>query len=283
MIVHSVMTLPFLAVPSRICIYQGSESNCINYAKLASYLESLLKGWTVTVRPEFFQFNLLALRDRKREVIHREIAYRMAKFKIRDILGKDIFPDPLPVEIEFETRNLSKAYGRTFGLIYEGFRLQQLCGELISNEEKTPDYLHLIFTNQLFATWDNNDCRYHARVAIFGFPAILSTTGLVEAPAKPRDFYLRKQLGENVHVLKEELGESFIDYNDRRMTEVMKGYAAQAVFYYLEGNTFCDDSNCRLFNAHRQSEVIRAQSTFPYEFCPRHQAMLDRLQELEEG
>jgi hypothetical protein len=80
-----------------------------------------------------------------------------------------------------------------------------------------------------------------------------------------------------VHTLKDEYGDFFIDYKDPRMTEVTKGYAAQALFYCLVGYPFCDDSNCRLFNAHRQSEMLQAQLLSPYEFCPEHQAVLDKI------
>ena len=78
-------------------------------------------------------------------------------------------------------------------------------------------------------------------------------------------------------LLKEAYKESFIDYKDSRMTDVMKGYAAQALFYSLVGYPFCEDSNCRLFNAHRQGELLQAQLFSPYEFCPKHQNVLDQI------
>jgi hypothetical protein len=64
------------------------------------------------------------------------------------------------------------------------------------------------------------------------------------------------------------------------MTDVLKGYVAQALFYHLVGYPFCEDKNCRLFNAHRQSELLHAQLHSPYEFCSKHQAVLYQLREV---
>jgi len=203
----------------------------------------------------------------------------MARLKVRDVATKDLPIDPLLPEIDYERRNLTRATARTAGVIYEGFKLQQLYATLLDPRERNLDHLHLVVTNQLFATWDRHNHRYHARVSIYGLPTLLSTTGLVEAPAKPRDFYLRRNLGEELHGLKQDFRESCLDYQDSRLTDVAKGYAAQALFYYLLGYPFCDDTNCRLFNAHRQSELLQAQLLSPYEFCQRHQAVLDQLQE----
>ncbi|MBI3600867.1 MAG: hypothetical protein HY097_09560, partial [Nitrospinae bacterium] len=69
----------------------------------------------------------------------------------------------------------------------------------------------------------------------------------------------------------------FIEYDDQRMTEVCKGYAAQALFYHIAGEPFCQDKGCRLFNAHWQEELIYSQLESPYEFCKIHTDMLKRL------
>ena len=272
-----------VALPSTIHIYQGAETDSIDSEELASYLKTLVKKAAVEVHPEFFHYVLDSNNTQVKEDSVNEIAARLAGLKIRDISTKDVCAEPLQAEIDFEMRNLKKISAKTFGLIYEGFKLQQLYRDFLPVEERDIQHLHLIFTNQLFATWDENDLRYHARAGVFGFPSVISTAGIVEAPAKPRDYYLKKQLGEDVHTLKDEYGDSFIDYKDPRMTEVVKGYAAQALFYYLAGYPFCEDCNCRLFNAHRQSEMLQAQLLSPYEFCPEHQEVLDQLNDQKTG
>jgi hypothetical protein len=51
----------------------------------------------------------------------------------------------------------------------------------------------------------------------------------------------------------------------------------QAVVYLVSGEAFCDDPECRLFNAHWQAELIRAQLTGEREYCARHENLLGGL------
>jgi hypothetical protein len=273
------MSHPFIAIPSFIHIYHGTVADQVKSGEIAHYLRSLVKA-AVDIRPEFVSSALSSCTGEERESIVNETALNMARLKVRDVTKKNVPVDPLKPEIDYERRNLTKSTSRTSGVIYEGFNLQQLYWNFIDPQERNLHHLHLVVTNQLFATWDNNNHRYHARVSIYGLPTLLSTSGVVEAPAKPRDFYVRRHLGEDLHELKEQFKESCIDYQDPRLTDILKGYAAQALFYYLLGYPFCEDSNCRLFNAHRQSELLQAQLFSPYEFCSRHQAVLDQLQEI---
>jgi hypothetical protein len=50
----------------------------------------------------------------------------------------------------------------------------------------------------------------------------------------------------------------------------------QAVIYALTGEAFCDDARCRLYDAHWQEEMLRAQLEEP-EFCERHRKMIRDL------
>ena len=273
------MSHPFVAIPSFIHIYNGTGVDQIDSGEIAHYVRSLVRA-SVDIRPEFVWCALRSRTGQEKERIISETALHMARLKVRDVSKKDVRVDPLKPEIDYERRNLTKSTDRTCGVIYEGFNLQQLYWSFIDPRERNLHHLHLVITNQLFATWDTSNHRYHARVSIYGLPTLLSTSGMVEAPAKPRDYYLRRHLGEDVHELKEHFKESCIDYRDPRLTDVLKGYAAQALFYYLLGYPFCEDRNCRLFNAHRQSELLQAQLFSPYAFCARHRAVLDQLQEL---
>jgi len=63
----------------------------------------------------------------------------------------------------------------------------------------------------------------------------------------------------------------------QRLTEVMKGYVAQALAFHLWGDAFCPDKDCRLFNAHWQEELIFAQLKGSYEFCPKHAELLKKF------
>ncbi|MFQ6121897.1 MAG: DUF6775 family putative metallopeptidase [Dehalococcoidales bacterium] len=209
-----------------------------------------------------------------------DYARKIASIKIQEP-SKKLKPEqePLHGEIEYEKRRI---LGKTksFGILYDGFYLQRLFLEIIPREERRLELVHIIFTNRLFATWDESDQRYHLRTSVYSIPSIISTTGLVEAPAKPREYYLLKQqyqkLGKDPTELKDKFRGSFIDYEDERLTEVVKGYAMQAVFYSLAGEPFCKDKGCRLYNAHWQEELIFAQLESGYEFCPQHSKFLEK-------
>ena len=238
----------------------------------------------LSVRESFISSCLSALPPEDRQRGQEELAQGFARAKVRNLAREDDSFVPLPGEIDYERRRLSNPHNQTWGLLYDGFKLMNLLKGLIPPEERGLDHIHVVFTNQLFGTWEDSDRRYHARVSVYGFPDLISTTGLVEAPAKPREYYFLKQhytaLGmpdAAVAGLAPSLEGRFIDHEDERLTEVMKGYVLQALFYHLTGDPFCPDKACRLYNAHWQEEVIRAQLEGPYELCPRHQGLLEEL------
>ena len=187
--------------------------------------------------------------------------------------------EPLQGEWEYERRRIQNPQWRIFGILYDGGLYHKVISGLINKGEIDFDHCAILFTNQLFGTWDQDDRRYHARVSLYGFPNLISTSGLVEAPAKPKEFYLKKQMGVPVELLKEEYQDRFLDHGDPRMTEALKGYAMQAVFFHLAGNPFCEDPDCRLFNSHWQEEVLHSQLDGRYEFCPKHETILKELRE----
>jgi len=161
---------------------------------------------------------------------------------------------------------------------YNGFELRAAAQKLLKKDELNLRHIHLVFTRRFFGTWDEKDRRYHARVSVYSFPSLISTTGIVEAMAKPREFYCSKREHIDPMELKEQFKEKFVDYNDERLTEIMKGYTMQAVFYHLTLEPFCSNDRCRLFNAHWQEEVMKAQLGEP-EFCTHHERMLEEWKE----
>ncbi|OGO19294.1 MAG: hypothetical protein A2144_08335 [Chloroflexi bacterium RBG_16_50_9] len=210
-----------------------------------------------------------------------DYARKLASIRIHDVRVETATgEEPLYGEVQYEHR---KILGQTmaFGVLYDGFYLQRVFSELIPAGERGFDIVNIFITNRLLATWEEGERRYHLRTSVYGFPSVISTTGIVEAPARPREYYLLKQqyeaLGKDLLELKEKFKGSFIDYEDDRLTKVMKGYAVQAVFYAMTGHPFCEDKGCRLYNAHWQEEVIFAQLENEYEFCPRHTEYLKKM------
>ena len=270
--------------PNFVHLYEEPTTKALDVKEISDYLKEKLSGIEIDIREEFFIHHLSHFSEKDREEIINSLAKRIARSRISNLNVQEISFEPLPAEIEYETRRIEEPTHKSSGILYHGFELQGILAELIPKEEKNLKHLHIIFTNQLFGTWSRSDGRYHARVSIYGLPTIISTTGLVEAPAKPKEYYLLKReyhmLGMRENVisdLREKFQGRFIDYDDPRTTEVMKGYAMQALFYYLVGDPFCRDQNCRLYNAHWQEEMIHAQLKLPYEFCSFHQQILDSL------
>jgi len=272
-----------IRTPYFIYLYAGSFAKTLNVEELVDYLRIQLPKFQISVRSNFTDYYLSQLSPEQTDIELDRIAQQIASCRVRNLMEPWTSIKPLYGEIAYEKRRLQgKAKG--VGVLYDGFGLSSVFFQLIENSARSSDFCHIILTDQLFGTWDENDKRYHARAGIFAQPSILSTTGLVEAPAKPKDFYILKQqsqiLGQDdlaVAKLKEEFRGQFIDYDDERLTEVMKGYTMQAVFYHLTGEPFCSEPNCRLYNAHWQEEVIRAQLEDKAEFCAQHSQILENL------
>ncbi len=265
-----------------IYLYDEPKTTNLRIGEIQDYLAGKLPKAVVVRRQAFVDFYLSSLAQEERERAIRTLAEKIARTKVRNPMSRDPGIPPLPGEIDYERRRLADPNNKVFGLLYDGLRLSAAFEELIPASENEYDHIHIIFTNQLIGTWDLDDRRYHARVSVYSYPTILSTTGLVEAPAKPREFYLLKQqynaLGmyDAAAIFKQEFRSRFIDHHDPQVTEAMKGYVMQAIFFHLTGDPFCQDANCRLYNAHWQEEVIRAQLGGEYEFCPTHEEMLRR-------
>lgn len=269
-----------------IYLYEEPHAPTLDISKLGSYVKTLLPEIEVELRDSFINFHLTSLPQEEREREIDCLAKKFAAAKVRDPLKPLKQEPPLPGEINYERRRLSTEVSRSFGLLYDAIEMMNILRELTPKPERNLNHIPIIFTNQLFGTWDEADLRYHARVIVCGFPSLISTSGIVEAPAKPKEIYFLKKhyfsLGvqdiEAKGVYSQFKGK-FIDYGDDRLTEVMKGYVMQALFYHLTSAPFCEDRNCRLYNSHWQEEVIQSQLESPYEFCPSHQQELQRLRD----
>ena len=66
--------------------------------------------------------------------------------------------EPIFGEIKYEKRRIL-GQTRSFGILYDGFHLQEVFREIIPSEERSRESVHVFFTNRLFATWDKGDRR----------------------------------------------------------------------------------------------------------------------------
>jgi hypothetical protein len=244
-------------VPSIIHLYHGVDLAEVNVADLVTFLQARFPQSTINLREEFCAYWLL--RCGAREETLQSVAKDFARTRVYDPAKHSEDRELLAGEVDFEAKFLFAGSTRPVGIVYDGFSMMAVCAGLLSPEEAAWDHCHIMLTNQLLGTWAENDHRYHIRAAIYGLPSALSTTGIIEGPAKPREYYLGRTLGFDHGQLNGLYGSRYIGYGDARLQEVMKGYLLQALFYYITGDPFCADKSCRLFNAHWQEEMIFAQ------------------------
>jgi hypothetical protein len=164
--------------------------------------------------------------------------------------------------------------------LYDGFVMQKMFAEMIPTAEISLAHIHIIFTTILTCTFSEDDWRYHGRAVICGTPSIISITGIIEAPAKPREFYLAQLLGgmaEDNDTLKKKFAGRFIDYHDEdKITAASINYALQAIFFFITGGEpFCNNKDCRLFNAHWQEDLI--YTIEKRTLCSHHRNLANKL------
>lgn len=209
------------------------------------------------------------IKDNFFESLDDKIFENIASTRIFDL--KQQFKKYIPTqeEIQIEKGN-QDTLEQDIMTLYDGFELQNIIAENIPITENT---LYIIFTNKLTATFDNGDFRYHARVLISSNPTIISTTGIIEAPAKPKQYYLDLMINfskEKIEEIKEKYKGEFLEYHDSRLRDIAEGYVLQAIMYYTTGDAFCENKECRLFNAHWQKDLFYSQIENK-KLCEKHQ------------
>ena len=250
---------------SKIILYNEPTVSEIQIERLQKFLK------------ESFPINI-ETRDNFFDNLDENTYQKIASTRIFDI--KKPFQKHNPtldeVLIEKESRDKSKKEDL---ILYDGIEFQRVISDLIVKNESNADILHIIFTNRLPCTFDEDDFRYHARAIICSNPSIISTTGIVEAPAKPRQYYLDMMTNfsnEDINVIKKKYDGKFIKYHDSRTSEIIEGYLLQAIIYYETGEAFCTDKKCRLYNSHWQEDLIYSQLENK-KLCKKHRGTFERL------
>ena len=174
---------------------------------------------------------------------------------------------------------LKKSVVETKGILLDHIRTNKSFSKKTTQDTSS---CHIILTDKILATFDENQ-KLHIRAAIYGFPSIISLSGIVEGPAKPKDYYIYKEKFSRLGVwefeqpkIKKRFKLRFIDYGDKRINEVLKGYISQALFFHMTGEPFCVSKRCRLFNSHWQEDLIYSQIKTG-RFCSSHKQIFVSL------
>jgi len=172
-----------------------------------------------------------------------------------------IFEQELDFEKNFLLHNTKNTQ------LYDAFKLQEIYKELIKYKLKE---CHIVFTNRIIATFDNEDKRYHARVVLLGYPNVISITGLYYALALPKQEYLKKFLGQ-------------ITQDDRKikvgenLEKFLLKYILQCFMYSFYNEIFCSYKNCLCYDNHFFDEVFEQIKKIKFNklpLCKKHERML---------
>ena len=241
--------------PLTVFIYTDHPSRALDTEIIADRLNSL--GITTESRGDLFSF----LGDSKKSAHIAEFIARSRITEVDEPLDT-LLPDD-PVHTVSELRKM-KGLESVRGEFYDGLWLQRLLHGALAERvprESGCEFIHMIFTGRLFGTFGER--RYHARVLLTGSPVLISTSGLVEAPARPREYYFIKggleRSGGDLSELERLYKGRYVEYDDPKTSPIICSYALQAVYCELTGNEFCGDSECCMYNSHWQEEVLRLQ------------------------
>ncbi|MEF8788213.1 MAG: DUF6775 family putative metallopeptidase [Planctomycetota bacterium] len=256
-------------VPETVYLYAGADPERVDPERIADFVDERMPS-EVELRGDFLQHHLSG-----DDADNEALAERLARARVKQPDRRAGSEEPKKAEIDYETRFLGAGPDKPTGLLYDADYLLNACATLLNPGEIGPAHCHIAVTNQLVGTWDPHDCRYHARAAVFGLPTLISTCGLVEGPAKPREVYMARQLGMRGAERDPDIRERCLDMDDPRMQEVVEGYLLQALFYHVTGDPFCERKNCRLFNAHWQEDMLQAQTGDDAGLCPEHRSEME--------
>jgi len=250
---------------SKIILYDEPTVSQIQLKKLEKFIADTFLIKTET-RENFFQD------------LNQIIYNRIASSRIFNLKKPFKLHIPSTEEVQIETQNKDMS-NREEMTLYDGFELQKIVSEFLSIDENEEDVLHVVFTNKLTCTFDDSDFRYHAKAWVCSNPIIISTTGIIEAPAKPKQYYLdlmTEFTKEKMYQIKKKYKDEFLEYNDSRLSEIIKGYLLQSIMYYETGEAFCENKECRLYNAHWQRDLIYSQLENK-KLCNKHQENLKKM------
>ena len=161
---------------AKIILYDEPSVPEIELKKTAEFLKELFPV-QVKIKDNFFHCT------------NKYIFEEIAETQIIDLKKPSSKHIPTSTEVLNEKENFVNQKEDDI-ILHEGFEIQKIITKNISIEKNDSNTLHIIFTEKAICTFDKDDFRYHARVWIGPNPVIISTTGIIEAPAKPKQYYL---------------------------------------------------------------------------------------------
>lgn len=256
--------------PEAIYLYDAPDVIGLDIDAVAQLLMELLPGTAVEARTDFFTFHLARFEPSQVEVLTEQLVARLHEREVRNLVAPDRraeFDEVTPQE-------------RDLGVIYLASQLQDVMAPLIAEQERAAAYLHLVYIDQCIGSYVPGEIMLILQAIQHGQPTIISTTGMVEAPALPREYSFRRAqlVAFGMDEATAELDEAFADrtlgHEDRRITRAAGGFALQALFHHMFGEQNCQEANCPLRQATTHDELAAAHLGDGSCLCSRHALML---------
>ncbi len=249
-----------------VYLYDDPDTAGLDIDYLAGYLAAEIPGLDVGVRTDFLTHHFERFPEDHRGTLEHELERQLSGASVSTII---------------DGAGLAGLEGLADDA-FVGRYLQAALRLLIPEEEAGTERLHCVFVPQLLADVDDFGTG-RIGVGVLGSPSLISTSGLIEAPRRPREYYFRRNhyamLGaaEHIDVLAEQFAESTVDYGDPRINELLKGYLLMAVIYRATGDGPCPDPDCPLHAAETQQQLLQVHVGDTGRICSRHRAMLDEI------
>lgn len=250
---------------NKVCIYPSGWK--IEYCEVADYI-SELTGIIAEVRASFFDAF---------KIDTEKLAVDFAAARIFDIFSTSCSAVHESYAIAGIEKEFIEEKKPVYGVLYDATRVATALRKWIPKREMTLDINHIVFIDRLIASHTGE--RYHARMLYCSLPSIISTLGMIQAPARPREFYILRNSNPSMpeEAMLEQFKERVLTYDDPRLTEVTKGLALQIVLWANGYEPFCENPTCRLYNAHWQEELIKSQ--MQGKICRKHQRIIKKIKD----
>lgn len=246
-----------------IYLYDDPDAQGLDIDYLGHWLAHILPDVQVGVRTDFLTFQLSRFTDLERDQLTEVLCGQLEGAEVTNLVrpqDRDKLPPLAPEE-------------RDLDVVYESGALQAVLRLLIAEEERAGDRLHVMFTANYLGVWREDEAYLRLQAAALGLPSIISTSGLVEALALPKQYhFLRQQmavLGVEADV-EEIFADETVGYGDPRLNEICKGYILQALYFQMTRETGCSDPECRLHIVPSHVETLKTQVTGKPGLCERH-------------
>lgn len=269
-----------------VFLYTDRPSYALDVRDVAEYLSSILgKRFEIEIEGDFLNKYVPTSSDERNETIMRLASARRWAEKLT---GFNWHPLTLEERANYESRNVGDESPNTYvslplrdvgpnGGYYEIGMLQNILRNTIPAEKKDDRDIHIIYTSRGLGDTDIGGGIYpHARTAIFGLPNVISSTGMVDGPARPDEFIVEWNAGvSSTGHLENKFKDRMLLNNDSRITEVAKGVSLSAVLNHFTTKIFCESNNCKLFDAHIQEDLIKSQING--QICKKHSEIFEYL------